>query len=145
MQSETPAGVTLFEDEELLHDIQPSWLAYWPSITIYTLFGLVTFGLGLPLLYLPYAKRKNTRYVITSERVIIKSGGVLSSETTEYSLENVNKVESSQDFAERARNKGTVSFTLRERGFEDETVELSGISEFNGVRESIRRAQVNSE
>lgn len=134
----------LFGDEEALYEAQPSWGAYTGWLLIAATVSLVTMGLGLPLFYVPYAKRKNTRYYITTDRVIIQKGGVGSTSTEEYQITNIDKIETSQSMMESARNKGTVKFSLRERGFDAREVKIPNIPEFQGVKEAIRRAQYES-
>lgn len=140
----TITNFTLFGDEELLHDIQPSWLAFWKSLSTIALVTVVTAGFGLPLFYIPYAKWKNTRYVITTDRIIRQEGSWKGNTTTEYRIENVDQITSKQGTLEALRNRGTIEFTMRERGFEDRIITLSGVPNYEAVRDSIRQAQHES-
>lgn len=135
--------VTLFDGEELLHEVTPSWVAYTKGLTIGTILTCTT-GVGAAYFYVPYARKKKSRITITTDRVIIKSGGVRSTETTEYRLTNIDEVTTRQSFKESIRNKGTVEFTLREKTHDDKVVTLSGISDYEDVKTSIRQIQYES-
>lgn len=135
-------GVTVFEGEELYHDIQPSWAAYWKDIVIGSC--MLMFLIGPYWWMKAYAKRKNSRYVVTSDRVIRKKGSLTGSSTEEVQFVDIDEIRTHQSSVEGLLDKGTVEFSLRERGRQDKTVTLDGISEYESVKTTIRREQYES-
>ena len=140
-QGEQKVGdVTIFEGEELYHDIQPPWTAYWWDLLLGTC--LLTVLIGPYWYYKAYKRRENTRYIITSDRIILKTGGISGSSTEEYRFENVDTVSTSQGFIEGMFNKGTVELTLRKKR-DKKDITLDGIREYDAVKTTIRREQYN--
>ncbi|AUV81228.1 hypothetical protein C2R22_05785 [Salinigranum rubrum] len=131
------SGIDLFEDEELLHDLRPSWANWWKSLVLYSVLSLFTLGLTLPFFAIPYLQRKNTRYIVTNERVV-KRSGLFSTSTSEYRITDIREIHTAASWGERMMNVGTVRLSTDPR---DSNLTLGGISDHNDVARSIRSAQ----
>ena len=138
-------GVTVFDGEELHHDIQPPWTAYWWDLLVGSVLALTMVGLVIApyWFYKAYKKRKNTRYIITSDRIILQKGGVTRTSSEEYQFQNMDTISTSQGFVEGIFGKGSVEMTLREEFRDDKEIELSGIHDYEDVKTTIRREQYN--
>ena len=153
-QTAADGRITIFEDEELLHDLQPSFL------TVMTLLDWIAtlFTLGIWLI-IPFLRWRNTRYVITDQRLIDMQGSLTGSTTDETNFDSVaGDVTTEQGSLEGLVNR-TIKFELEkvrsqtatEREFGDqagserdmavtrEQVELEGIGDYQEVSNSIRR------
>lgn len=142
---QTVGDVTIFDGEELHHDIQPGWAAYWWDLAIGTFMVMTMIGVIIApyWYYKAYKKKKNTHYIITSDRLILQKGGLTSTSSEEYQFQNLDTISTSQGFFEGMVNKGTVKLTLREQYRDDKEINLGGIREYNDVKTTIRREQYN--
>jgi hypothetical protein len=135
--TEQVSGVDLFEGEELLHDLRASWANWWLSLTIYGILTLLSFGLLIPLLAIPWLQRRHTHYLVTDERVI-KRSGLISVSTSEYRIDDIREIHTAASWAERMLNVGTVRLSTDPR---DSNLTLGGIPNHDDVARSIRGAQ----
>lgn len=136
-------GVTLLDDEELLFDLRPAWYGdiSLGKAVLYLSVTLITVGLALLVLWYPllkmYRKNKKIRYVVTSERIIIKDeGGLLgTAKTEEYPIRDVTDVQTTATWFEQRAGVGTVRF--REHDGAGSTVELTSVSDYEEVASAI--------
>jgi len=154
-KSQTVAGIKIFADEELHHNIKPS---FWDMLTRKEIILTVsTFGLWLTV---PYLRWKHTAYIITSGRLIDKQGSVTGHTTEESRFDDiVGDITASQSGLEGLLNRGTIKFEIekqrrtgtiqresdniessrREMNIERRQVELSSIKNQQEVSNTIRQ------
>lgn len=111
-------GVTLLDDEELLFDLRPAWygkmtltrLAIWVTITVLTV-GFALLYYWYPIMKMRRASKK-IRYVITSERIIVKDEGGMfgTASTEEYPLRDLSDIQTTATWFEQRAGVGTVKF-----------------------------------
>lgn len=130
-------GVTLLEGEEVLYNEHPAWSNYATELIVCSLLTLFTFGIGIVSFIYPYLSRKNTRYIVTDERVIRK-GGILSSSSNEYRIEDINQLQTGATWAENLRGKGNIQFSSAAGG---KLVTFGGITDHESVSNTIRKQQ----
>ena len=134
-------GIALFEDEEVLHDFHPSWVAWWKSITVIVLLSLflfpVAFGLTLVLLYFPWRARKRTRYVVTSDRIIVREASLMSSSTHEFTFDRIRQISTGRSAIEKLLGHGNIHVVFH--GGTD--FRFSGTPNYDKVANTIRHAQ----
>lgn len=148
--------IAIFEDEELFHDIQPSFVGSFSILDwILTVFTWVW-------VVVPLLRWRKTRYVITDKRLIDVKGGVTGTTTVETQYDDIRgDIRTSQGLIEGILDKGTITFeierernrtaTAREFGDREgssremdvvrEEFELSGIRDYQEVSNTIRRIQ----
>jgi hypothetical protein len=103
--SNSVAGIPLSEGETVRHDLRPSWANYKGHL----LFSWLVYPL-----YRAWRKRKKTRFIITTERLIIKEGSLLgSTATNQYELANVERIETKQSLIQGWSGAGTVTVHMR--------------------------------
>ena len=135
--SQSVRGVTLMDDEEVLHVQSPRWRDYPWSVTI----GVLTSWLvvGLYLLYRVWRRKRGKRLVVTNERVIQSYTTRSSSDTSEYPIRNISQLETSGErWSLIGSKRGTVTFSAGGGG---ERVELSNIRNYDEVANTIREQQ----
>lgn len=149
------AGIEIFDDEHLHHDIKPSFFGALSRNDI--VFTVITAGFWLVV---PFFKWRNTRYVITSKRLIDKQGSLTGTTTEEIRFDDiVGDIRTSQGLIEGILNKGTIEFEIekqrgttasrretteressrREMEIERREIELNGIKNHQEVNNTIRR------
>ncbi|WP_232688032.1 PH domain-containing protein [Halobacterium zhouii] len=154
-QTAADGRIEIFDDEELLHDIQPSFVGAMSALD----WILVPVSFGAWLL-VPYLRWKHTRYIITSNRLIDMQGSVTGSTTVETRYDDVSgDIRTSQGLLEKLVDKGTVEFEIervrgesaterefgerdgsqREMAIDRESIELNGIREYQAVSNTVRR------
>jgi hypothetical protein len=120
-------GLSLQEDEEVLHSFRPKISAwFWPI--------LLTCGLWLPV---ALWNRRKVRYVVTDKRVI-KKRGRLSSSTEEFRLSDVSRLETNRSFGERILGGGTITL---DTGVDQMT--LKAVPKHSTVAATIRGGQTD--
>ena len=136
-------GVTLLDEEELLFDLRPAWygkmtlgrLAVWVTVT------LLTFGIALLYYWYPIMKMRRTsrkiRYVITSERIIVKDEGGMfgTASTEEYPLRDLSDIQTTATWFEQRAGVGTVGF--REYDGASSDVKLTSVRDHEEVASTI--------
>lgn len=156
-------AISILEDETLLHELQPSWLARRDTI-IYLILTFLTVGFAAPLLAIPYFRSKNSWYIITDKRIIDVQGSLTGSSTVEMPYDDITgEVKTSQSFLEGLLDKGSITFEIertrrqtatsgsyegRERDSQEmdvlrETLELNGVRDYTDVSNTIRRIQTS--
>ncbi|RRJ28149.1 PH domain-containing protein [Halocatena pleomorpha] len=115
-------GVPLLEEELVLENIHPHWVNWLKLIGIgafFALFGVLgvltgDIGMSIPFIGVAalvggyvYLDRKNTRYVVTTERVYKKSG-ILRRTTNEARMSDIHSLSTDESWAEWVFGKGTV-------------------------------------
>lgn len=136
-------GVTLLDDEELLFDLRPAWYGDMSlgKAVLYLSVTAVTAGLALIVLWYPllkmYRKNKKIRYIVTSERIIVKDeGGLLgTARTEEYPIRDVTDVQTTATWFEQRAGVGTVRF--REHDGASSAVELTSVSDYEEIASAI--------
>lgn len=148
----------LTEDERVLRDFHPHWRVLLPVIAwtlvgvavivaawvipddnavvgwLGTALGVATLlGLALP----PLARWLFTQYVLTTERIVVRTG-IVSRQGTEIPLENINDVHFSQSVIERLLGYGDV--ILESAGMQGQS-ELHDIPDPEAFQSAIYRAR----
>jgi hypothetical protein len=119
-------GITLQNDEAILHDLRPKWAAWlWPIV--------LTFGFYIPIAWL---KRRRTRYIITDRRAILKRGSWSTSHTEEFQLSDVTRLRTNQSLGEKLIGGGTLVLDV---GVDE--LRLTAVPDHSEVAASIRGAQ----
>ncbi|TKR24342.1 PH domain-containing protein [Natronomonas salsuginis] len=130
-------GVTLLDGEELLHNVRPSWSNWSGLIAILTIVTFGTLGLGIVLFVIPWLARRNARYVVTSERVIEKSG-ILSTSTNEYRIEDIRQLQTGASWSEKLLGHGNIQFSTGAGG---SLITFAGVPNYDGIANTIREQQ----
>lgn len=139
MVSEEAKAVTLLQDEEIIHDLRPSW-SKWSGLLIIGLIGLLAAGLGvIPLAYV-WLARKNSRYVVTNQR-ILEISGILGTSTTEYRIPDIRQLQTGASWGEKALGHGNLQFSTGGAT----TITFHGIPDYQEVANTIRELQRESE
>ncbi|SFR69862.1 PH domain-containing protein [Halogeometricum limi] len=136
-------GVTLLDDEELLFDLRPAWYGGMTlkRLALWTVATTVTLGLALLYFWYPALKMwrssKKVRYIVTSERVVIKDeGGLLGTKRTEeFPIRNVSDIQTRATWFEQRAGVGTV--TLKERDGKTSEIALTSIPNYEEVASTI--------
>lgn len=128
------SGVTLLEDEEVLHDVRPSWAMFSGALA----WGVVTVWFGLGLLFFAYAwlARKNSRYIVTNQRLIEKTG-LFSSSTSEYRIRDIRQLQTGATFSEKLASCGHIEFSTGSGS----SITFNGINNYTGIANTIREQQ----
>lgn len=163
VQSEQIEGVTIYEDEELLHHVKSNKVLEYVT-PIHVILTVISFGFWL-LFWIPWVAYKHysggssTEYIITDERIVTKTGRLATS-TEQVSFDNiVGDIRTDQNIAQSIVNAGDVEFNIqktretggksgefgdRERSerdieFDRNEMVLENINNHNEVADSIRR------
>ncbi len=115
-------GVPLLEEEVVLENIHPSYLTWWKPLLATAFLALIgipgmlagNLGESLPIVALAaliggyvYMSRKNSRYVVTNERVYKKYGWIRRT-TTEARIEDIHSLTTDETILGRLLNEGVV-------------------------------------
>lgn len=130
-------GIILLEGEEILHNVRPAWSNWAGSIAFILVVGIFTVGLGLVLLVFPWLARRNARYVVTTERVIQKSG-ILSTSTNEYRIEDIRQLQTGAAWGEKLRGNGNIQFSAGSGG---SLITFDGGPDYQNIANTIREQQ----
>lgn len=138
MVSEEAKAVTLLQDEEIIHDLRPSWSKWGGALVI----GLVTsiFIVGLFVLGWVWLARKNSRYVVTNQR-IVEISGILGTSTTEYRISDLRQLQTGASWSEKFLSVGNLQFSTGGAT----TITFHGIPNHQEVANTIRELQRESE
>lgn len=126
----------MMEEEEVLHDIRPSWANWSGQLLIFSILTVVTAGVGIVLFILPWRSRRKTRYIITTERVVHKKSSLLSSKTKEYPIRDIAQLQTGSK--RLSFGTGHVKFSVGGGG---EMVTLGGIRDTQTIANAIRQQQ----
>lgn len=138
MVSEEAKAVTLLQDEEILHDLRPSW-SRWGGLLIVGLFlSLALFGVVI-LAYV-WLARKNSRYVVTNQR-IIEVSGILGTTTTEYRIADLRQLQTGASWGEKIMGHGNLQFHTGGAT----TITFHGIPNYQETANTIRELQREAE
>jgi uncharacterized membrane protein YdbT with pleckstrin-like domain len=159
-----PDGVSypdkiLGDDEEVVRHLHPHWLTvFWPFVLLLLLVGLASFGvavvpagdqqvlwrlvvvgvalvLALVLVMVPLLRWRTTHYVITTHRLLHRTG-ILSRSGRDIGLSRITDVSYRQSVWDRVINSGTV--TIETAGEGGATV-LTAIPDSDGVQALINQ------
>lgn len=138
MVSKEAKAVTLLQDEEVIHDLRPSWSKWGGAIII----GLVTSVMFFGLLILAYVwlARKKSRYVVTNQR-IIEVAGILGTSTTEYRIADLRQLQTGASWGEKLMGHGNLQFSTGGAT----TITFHGIPDYQEAANTIREIQRESE
>lgn len=138
MVSEEAKAVTLLQDEEIIHDLRPSWSKWGGALAI----GVVTtiFLVGFLILGWVWLARKNSRYVVTNQR-IIEISGILGTSTTEYRIADIRQLQTGASWGEKFMGHGNLQFSTGGAT----TITFHGIPDHQEVANTIRELQRESE
>lgn len=147
MSTENVLGIPLHQGEEVRHASNPSWAAY-PNTWIVTVVAAITIiGLlvAIPLVIWMWLKRRGTRYVVTTERVVVVKDVALSGRSSqEYRIEDVQFVGTGQTWLGGALGVGTVSFataaTFGAFGLSN-VVAFAGTGDYQVMANAVRELQ----
>lgn len=138
MVSKEAKAVTLLQDEEIIHDLRPSWSKWGGAIIL----GAVTsfFGIGLIILAFVWLARKNSRYVVTNQR-IMEVSGILGTSTTEYRIADLRQLQTGASWGEKIMGHGNLQFSTGGAT----TITFHGIPDYQDAANTIREIQRESE
>jgi membrane protein YdbS with pleckstrin-like domain len=131
------SGLTLLDGETIHHDLRPSWSNWSTSLTIYSLLTIVSVGMLAPLFIHPWLARRQSRYIVTSERVIKKTG-LIGSSTEEYRIDDIRQLQTGSGWLESLLGKGNISFSTGAGGTQ---ITFGGVPDYKSVANSIRAEQ----
>lgn len=108
-------GITLLEGEKMLKNLRPSWEAWWWQLILGSLLvlmmlasGNIVFGaLGLSTLGYVAIARYWSRYFITDERVIQRTG-ILRRSTNEVRIDDIENLRTDAKILERILGHGHI-------------------------------------
>lgn len=134
MSSKAAQGLALLENEEILHEVRPSWSKWMGSLII----GILTsvFGIGLIILLWVWLVRKNMRYIVTNQR-LIQVSGILGTRTSEYRIADLRQIQTGATWGEKMLGHGNLQFTTGTV----EMITFDGIPEYQKVANTIRETQ----
>lgn len=101
----------LEEGEEVLYDLRPTWVLHGWKLLL-GVFGAMLV-VGLPLLAYGMLSLRIRRYVITTDRVLIRKG-VLNTRIYEFRLDDVYEMRMGDSYRERMASCGHVAFYTEE-------------------------------
>nr|WP_233265107.1 PH domain-containing protein [Halomarina oriensis] len=87
-------------------------------------------------MYFIWRSRRKTRYIITTDRVIIKKGGWTGTSTDEYQISQIKRVQSSRGFKEKLLGGGMLTLDLGA-----DSITIKGLPHFSRVKTDIQNAQ----
>lgn len=138
MSSSAAESIELLDSEKIEHDIRPSWSKWSGLILISAVLCLFLIGvLGLVYVWLV---RKNTRYIVTNQRVVEVSG-ILGTQTTEYRISDIRQIQTGASWAEQVFGHGNIQISTGTMG----TITFDGIPDYQSVANTIRQAQKEME
>lgn len=121
------SGFTLMNEEEVKHNLRPSVVA-WMSSTLRLLIGISTFGI------VPFLFTYSNRYIVSNERVIKKTG-ILSTNTEEYRLDDIQQLTTGQRLVEKLLGVGNIQFKTAATG---SSIKFYGMDDHDNVANTIR-------
>lgn len=138
MPSSAVESITLLQDENTIHDIRPSWSRWGGALLI----GLVTsiVLIGLVIIAVVWLKRKNTRYIVTNQR-LIEVSGIIGTTTTEYRIADVRQIQTGATWGEKVLGHGNLQFSTGTATM----ITFNGIPNHQEVANSIREIQREAE
>jgi uncharacterized membrane protein YdbT with pleckstrin-like domain len=145
----------LHPGEEIVFEGHPSWRGvlsfYLKGLGIAVLIGLIFFfaistwaGIGafaaimVVVILVGLVRRVATRYVISTERLNIRTG-ILSKHVQQTSIDRVQNVNTEQTFVDRILRVGAVDFDTA--GTDDSDFTFRGVSNPAGIVAAVDRAQ----
>jgi uncharacterized membrane protein YdbT with pleckstrin-like domain len=145
----------LHPGEEIVFEGHPSWRGvlsfYVKGLGIAVLIGLIFFfaistwaGIGafaaimVVVILVGLVRRVATRYVISTERLNIRTG-ILSKHVQQTSIDRVQNVNTEQTFVDRILRVGAVDFDTA--GTDDSDFTFRGVSNPAGIVAAVDRAQ----
>lgn len=134
MSSKAAEGLALLEDEDILHEVRPSWSKWMGSIIIGILTSILIFGVFI-LLWV-WLARKNMRYVVTNQR-LIQISGILGTHTSEYRIADLRQIQTGATWSEKMLGHGNLQFTT---GTVD-MITFDGVPGYQKVANTIREVQ----
>jgi len=134
---ENAAGITLLDNEHVHHNLRPSWANWSKLLIIYGIITIFTVGFGAILFIHPWLARRKSRYIVTNQRVIKKTG-FLSTSTTEYRIEDIRQLQTGSSFIEGLLGNGNVQFSTGAGG---SVITFGGVPDYQSVANSIRAEQ----
>ncbi|KAB1196944.1 MULTISPECIES: PH domain-containing protein [Haloferax] len=123
-------GFTLLDGEEVRHNIQPSFASYMTDGQS-ILLAIISLGI-LPFLFV-----KGSRYVVTNERVMKKTG-LLGTSTEEYRIDDISQLSTGQRLVEKLLGVGNLQFATAAAG---SNIVFFGLDDHESVANTIRNVQ----
>lgn len=130
--------ISLLQDENIIHDIRPSWSRWSGAIIIGLITSLVLSG--LLILLVVWLKRRNTRYIVTNQR-LIEVTGILRTNTTEYRIADIRQIQTGATWGEKLFGHGNLQFSTGTATM----ITFNGIPNHQQVANSIREIQREAE
>lgn len=134
MSSKAAEGLALLEDEEILHEVRPSWSKWMGSLIIGILTSIVL--VGLIILLWVWLARNNMRYVVTNQR-LIQISGILGTHTSEYRIADLRQIQTGATWSEKMLGHGNLQFTTGTV----EMITFDGVPGYQNVANTIREVQ----
>lgn len=134
MVAKSVKGLTMMDDEQVLHDVHPSWANWFWTIVIGICSAIVL--VGFLLLFHVWRSRRKTRYIVTTERVVHKKSSLLSRKTREYPIRDIAQLQTGSK--RLSFGTGHVQFSVGGGG---EMVTLGGIRNTETIANAIRQQQ----
>jgi len=131
--------VAFGSDERVIQVLHPAWTNYLRDIILGVC--LLIAGIGLYWLAKAYIKRKTTKYIITTERLIFIEKSVLGArKIEEYELADVERTEIEQSALEARFDVGTVTAYMRHDHHEAEvfSVTVPSVPNHRQVAQTLR-------
>lgn len=137
--SEEAKQIQLLKGEEILYDQHPAWSRYFGWIVISLLLSVTIIGafIGVPLLIFIWLKRKNTKYIVTNQRIIEASGIFGTTSTSEYRISDIRQIQTGASWAEKILGHGNLQFSTGAASM----LTFNGIPNHQQVANSIREIQ----
>lgn len=128
----------MLKDENTIHDIRPSWSRWSGALLV----GIVTslMLVGVVLLAWVWLQRRNTRYIVTNQR-LIEVSGILGTNTTEYRIADIRQIQTGATWSEKVMGHGNLQFSTGTATM----ITFNGIPNHQEVANSIREIQREAE
>jgi hypothetical protein len=138
MSSAAVESITLLQDENTIHDIRPSWSRWSGALLIGILTSFI--GLGLIIIAWVWLKRKNTRYIVTNQR-LLEVSGIMGTSTTEYRIADIRQIQTGATWSEKTLGHGNLQFSTGTASM----ITFNGIPNHQEVANTIREIQREAE
>lgn len=141
--SNSDTVIDLLDGETVEHEAKPSWFAY-PYLILLSAVTLIVFVGVFGFVYI-WLKRRATRYVVTSDRVVILTDTLFSGRVTKESrISDITYIETGQSSFGKAVGVGTVQVgtsAVVVLPWYSTTLSLKGVPDHDTIAQTIRSRQ----
>lgn len=134
MSSKAVQQISLLQDENVIHDVRPSWSNWTGAIIIGILTSL--FLIGIVILFWAWLARSNMRYIVTNQR-LIEVTGILGTNTSEYRISDIRQIQTGATWGEKMMGNGNLQFSTGTV----QMITFNGIPNHQEVANTIREIQ----